>query len=314
VSQAGRIERRLKLKDIRILLAVVDAGSMGRAAERLSTSQPAVSRSIAELEHTLGVRLLDRSSRGIEPTAYGRALIKRGVAVFDELQQGVNDIEFLADPTAGELRIGASIAVAAGLVVAAIERLRRRRPGLNFHVVAADTAAVYRALEDRRIDLGVVHIVGPLPTSELNAELLFQEPQVVAAAPENPWTRRRRVQLSDLMNEPWTLPPAETQFGSLATDAFRTNRLSLPTKLVTASLPVRQALVATGSFLTLVPRVVLAFPAGKANLKRLPIDLPSTQRAVGIVALKNRTLSSLAELFRECVREVSKPLGRVGRT
>jgi DNA-binding transcriptional LysR family regulator len=72
---------------------------MSKAAERLATAQPALSRSIAELEHALGVQLLDRRPRGVEPTDYGRALIKRGIAAFDELRQGVKDIEFLSDPT-----------------------------------------------------------------------------------------------------------------------------------------------------------------------------------------------------------------------
>src|SRR5689334_2700950 len=109
-----RIERRLKLHHLRVLMAVVQMGSMHKAAEHLGTSQPAVSRSISDLEHALGVRLLDRSRVGVEATQYGRAIIKRGVAVFDELRQGVKDIEFLADPTAGELRIGCTEGVASG--------------------------------------------------------------------------------------------------------------------------------------------------------------------------------------------------------
>jgi DNA-binding transcriptional LysR family regulator len=103
---SDRIGRRLKLQDLHVLLTVVQAGSMGKAAERLNTVQPAISRSIAELEHALGVRLLDRHRQGVEPTEYGRALLDRGVAVFDELRQAVKNIEFLADPTAGEVRIG----------------------------------------------------------------------------------------------------------------------------------------------------------------------------------------------------------------
>src|SRR5262247_982283 len=120
MDQIDRIERRLKLHDMRVLISVVDAGSMHKAAERLATSQPAVSRAISDLEHALGVRLLDRSPRGIEPTQYGRAIIKRGVAVFDELRQGVKDIEFLTDPTAGELRIGTTESLATGLVFAVV--------------------------------------------------------------------------------------------------------------------------------------------------------------------------------------------------
>src|SRR5262245_2748313 len=104
MKRDDRIERRLKLQDIRVLMSVVQAGSVSKAAGLLGTAQPALSRSIAQLEQTIGVRLLDRGPRGVEPTAYGRALIKRGIAVFDELRQGMRDIEFLTDPTAGELR------------------------------------------------------------------------------------------------------------------------------------------------------------------------------------------------------------------
>jgi DNA-binding transcriptional LysR family regulator len=310
MSRIDRVERRLKLHDIRVLLSVVQAGGMGKAAERLGTSQPAISRSIADLEEALGVRLVDRSRRGIEPTPYGRALIQRSTAVFDELQQAVKDIEFLADPTAGELRVGASIAVAAGFMVAVIDRLSGRHPRLNFHLLAADTAMTYRALEERKIDLAVVHMIEPLPRGELDAEILFHEPQAVAAAAENPWTRRRSLKLADLMDEPWTLPAPDTQFGRLAMEAFRANGLGLPRKLITSSLPVRQELVATGRFLTMVPSVVLAFPPRNAALKRLPIDLPTTRRPVGLVTLKNRTLSSVAELFRHGVRELAKPMAR----
>ena len=92
MGEFDRIERRISLHDVRVLMMVVQAGSMGKAARRLATSQPAISRSIAELEDALGVRLLDRSPQGIEPTAYGRALLKRGLVVFDELMQGVKDI------------------------------------------------------------------------------------------------------------------------------------------------------------------------------------------------------------------------------
>src|SRR5215510_1861200 len=113
MDEIERIERRVKLHDVRVLMSVVQAGSMNKAAERLATSQPAISRAISDLEHALGVRLLDRSPNGIEPTQYGRSIIKRGIAVFDELRQGVKDIEFLADPSVGELRIGTTEAMAA---------------------------------------------------------------------------------------------------------------------------------------------------------------------------------------------------------
>src|SRR5215468_5845550 len=89
-----RIGRRLKLHDLHVLMAVVQAGSMGKAAALLNTGQSAVSRSIGELERTLGVRLLERGPRGIEPTACGRAVLNGGAAVFDDLRQTVRNVEF----------------------------------------------------------------------------------------------------------------------------------------------------------------------------------------------------------------------------
>src|SRR4051794_23929908 len=95
---SDRIGRRMKLHDLHVLMAVVQAGSMSKAAQLLNTTQPAISRSIADLEHTIGVRLLDRGRHGAEATVYGRALLEGGTAMFDDLRQAVRNIEFLADP------------------------------------------------------------------------------------------------------------------------------------------------------------------------------------------------------------------------
>src|SRR5262245_6806492 len=105
-----RVGRRLKLRDIEVLLAVAKCGTMGKAATLLSVSQPAISKAISDMEHVLGVRLLDRNPRGVEPTVYARALLDRGLVAFDELKQAVKHIEFLANPTTGELRVGSTIA------------------------------------------------------------------------------------------------------------------------------------------------------------------------------------------------------------
>src|ERR1700746_2908590 len=109
-----RVGRRVKLRDLHIALAVAEAGSMTRAAEDLAVSYPVVSKTISELEHTLGVKLFDRSISGVEPTHYGRALLKSGVAVFDEMRKGLQQIEFIKQPDTGELRIGSSPVGGAG--------------------------------------------------------------------------------------------------------------------------------------------------------------------------------------------------------
>ena len=124
----------MKLQDLHVLMAVVQAGSMSKAAALLNTTQPAISRSIAELERRIGVRLLDRNPQGVEPTEYGRALLDGGAAVFDDLRQAVKNIEFLADPTAGEVRIGCNAHSRREL------RFRRRRsafPALSAHRISS---------------------------------------------------------------------------------------------------------------------------------------------------------------------------------
>lgn len=109
----GRIGRRIRLRDLHILFAVVQHGSMTKAGAHLGMSQSAVSQAIAALEHALAVPVLDRTPRGVELTIYGTALMRRGQAAFDELRSGVKDIEFLADPEVGEVRIACTELMAA---------------------------------------------------------------------------------------------------------------------------------------------------------------------------------------------------------
>jgi len=123
-----RIGRRLKLRDLHILITVVQSGTMAKAAQQLAVSQPVVSKALSDLERTLGVALLDRTRRGVEPTLYGRALLRHGLAVFDELRQSVEEIEFLADPTVGELRIACTASMIAGFLPAILKVLQRRHP------------------------------------------------------------------------------------------------------------------------------------------------------------------------------------------
>ena len=152
-----RLGYRLKLRDLHILLAVAESGSMSKAAERLAVSAPVVSKAIADIEHTFGVRMLDRTPRGVEPTLYGHALLDSGIAAFDALKQGARQIEFLSNPTVGEVRIGCSEPFAAGLLPAIVEQMGRQYPGIVCHVVQTPSAPTleFRELRERRVDLMV---------------------------------------------------------------------------------------------------------------------------------------------------------------
>lgn len=308
---SDRIGRRMKLHELHVLMAVMQAGSMRKAAALLNTTQSAISRSIADLEQTMGARLLDRSAHGVEPTRYGRALLKRGVAVFDELKQSVRDIEFLSNPEGGELLIGSGSAFAEGFVLAVIDRLSQRYPRAAYHVMPSTLTGLYDELRERRIELAFSGNSQLRPQDDIDAEVLFEEPLVVATSVGNPLIRRRRIDLADLLNEPWTWSPPGTVVDRLVVEAFRASGLDPPrARVYTDAINVRIRLASTKGFLIVVPASMLSFPDKHPSLRRLPVELPTTRRQMGIITLKNRTLSPLAQLFIACARDISGPLAK----
>ena len=304
---SDRIGRRIKLRDLHMALAVAEAGSMTRAAEELAVSYPVVSKTISELEHTLGVKLFDRSKSGVEPTHYGRALLKSGVAVFDEMRKGLQQIEFIKQPDAGELRIGSSIVTDAGLLPAIIERFAQDFPHAIIHVLPENIAIQqYDSLRDRKVEL----VFGRLPVTmaepDLVAESLFDEPHAVVAGSESRWAKRRNLTLAELIGEPWVLAQPGSLARSLHDDVFRKNGLEPPSATVlTVSLQLYMRLIETGRWLGLVPASVMRFGGQHMRLKILPVKFLTPPAPVGIVVVKDRTLTPLAERFIECARKVA---------
>lgn len=301
-----RVRRRLKLRDVDVLLAVVQTGSMGKASAVLRMSQPAVSKAIASLEQTLGVQLLDRSRRGVEPTPYGLALIKRGVAVFDELRQGVQDIAFLTDPTVGEIRVGGTEGMISTVFSPVVHQLSTQYPRMSFRVIVGDLRTLYRELEARRVDVVVSRLHNP-PSEEYSAEVLYEDTLVVVTGLRNPLARRRKIEIAELLDEPWTFQPSDTNFGSFAMDAFRAVGLAPPRIAVaTTSHTLHNELLATGRYLAMVPRFWVLLQRPNPSFKVLPVAFPHTQHKVAIITLKNRSLSSATQFFIDRVRAITK--------
>jgi DNA-binding transcriptional LysR family regulator len=309
MDRRHRARRRLKLRQLEILLAVADTGSMAKAASRLAISQPAISRAVADAEHALGVPLFERSKQGANPTQYGRALLKRGIAAFDEIDQGVRDIEFLADPTSGELSIGSPAGVAEGIVLAVINRLSRQYPRVVFHLSIATGSALLEQLRERQIEIGFDPVSELVGEDDVELEVLYDQPLIVVAGVENPWVRRRKIRLSELVNEPWTWPPPGSKYDSLIVEAFRANGLKPPRPTVyTHAINLRVSLAATGTFLAVVAASTVSMLSKYPSIRKLPVDLPAAHQGVGIITLKKRTLSPLAQLFIDCAREIAKAI------
>jgi DNA-binding transcriptional LysR family regulator len=307
---SDRVGRRLKLHDLHVLMATVKAGSMNKAAAILNTTQPAISKSVADLEHAMGVRLLERKAQGVEPTQYGHALLKRCVTVFDELREGVRDIEFLADPTVGEVRVGSTEPLAAGLLPFVVARLNRRYPRIRSHIdVQPNFGSLERVLRARDIDLMIARALGPI-SEGMNTETLFRDRLLFVAGPKSPWARRRKIGLADLQGEPWTLPPEGSVPRSLIVQAFRAAGID-PPRPVNSGFPIalHVALVATGRFLAVIPESQLRF-SSQMPVHVLPVDIQIPFSPVVIVTLKDRMLSPVAARFIACVRETVKPLAK----
>jgi DNA-binding transcriptional LysR family regulator len=306
---ANNIHRRLKLRDLDTLLVVARCGSMAKAAGELAISQPAVSKAIGDMEHLLGVQLFDRTTQGVEPTRYGNALLRWSKAIFDDVRQGVKEIEFLANPTVGELRIGASEPMLGGFLAAVLSKINRRYPGISFNVHQPHSLAAQRQqLRERQVDLLVGRIPPQDAQDDLLSEILFDEEWSIVTGPGNPLARRRKLALADLLSEPWTLPPADSVAGRYLEETFRKAGLKQPQSVVTCgSIQMHYALMARGPFLAVFPDSLLRFSIDLMALKVLPVKLPGSPPPVGITTLKGRTVSPVTQLFLREARRVADP-------
>lgn len=287
---------------------------MAKAAERLACSRPVVSKAIAGLEDTLGVRLFDRTPLGIEPTRYGLALLRRSTTVFDELRLTVNEIDQLLDPNAGELRVGCIETMMAGLAAAAIDRLMLTYPRLRVQTLTGGAGMQLQWLRERKCEAVLAREVADEPDPEIEEEVLYHERLVVVAgASSAPGRRSKRISLADLADEKWILAGHEVAPGGAAFEAFSNLGLPIPkVSILSESLVLRYSLLATGRYLTMVPASVFMFGSKPAELRVLPIEIEASRKARVVATLKGRTLSPAASAFVEQVRELTRPLAEKG--
>ena len=202
--------------------------------------------------------------------------------------------------------------LAAGFLPAVIRSLHRRHPNLTIHVklsVVVDT--LYRELRDRNVDLIIERIMTPFVEEDLKAEVLFNELTVIVAGRRNRWTRRRKIDLADLIHEPWVFPAEGSVALLVAAEMFRSSGLEMPRRgAVCAAMPVAAALVANGPYLANLPGSLVHFGGNQLQVKVLPLKVPVSPSPVGVVTLKRRTINPVAKLFIDHAREVAKPLAR----
>ena len=297
-------QRRIRLRDLETLAAVVQSGSMRKAAESVHLSQPAVSRAIRDLEHALGVRLLQRGPGGTEPTAFAESVLRRSRVVFDELQNCLRELAEMAEPGTGHVLLGCGETLHAGLIPSTIATLLRAHPRMQFTLEsgqAPDLIDVF--LRGRLIDFVVARPAWPLPPG-FAGEPLFRERMLVAVSTRHPLARKRKLGLADLVDEHWILSRSETDADSPLVLACAQAGLELPARRVeSGSLGSRYVLLESGRFVTLIPHSLRLFSQQRDALRVLPIELPVWSTPVMIITVRDRVLSPAAELFLSHLRD-----------
>jgi DNA-binding transcriptional LysR family regulator len=305
-----RMGRRVTLRDLQVLIAVAQSGSMAKAASHLSITQPAVSQAVANLERAFGARLIDRGPQGAVLTSYGEAIQRRGVEVFDVLKQGSRDIEYLSDAGTGDVWIGANEVLLGGFVPTVVQRLTEQHPNVAVHAMTVNTSDFdFQKLRERKLDLLLGRVMPPT-NDDLNVQPLFEEGLSVVVGQSSPWAKRRKVTLSELAGGPWIFGEPDNVVRSVVSKAFVDSGLDAPrVGIVSVSMHLRLALLATGNYVSTIPNSFVRYAVDRWSLRILPIDL-GLRLPVGIFTLKNRTLSPVALNFIRNVRSVAKSVAK----
>ena len=306
MKAADQIARRLRLKDLYTLQAVAELGSMAEASRHLALSQPAISKAIADMEHTVRAVLLDRSSRGVELTDCGQLLLGRARTIFDEMRQGVADIAAMSDPTCGEIRIGTTEPLTV-VLSEIIGHLSRKYPRISYVVTISDGDTLDRDLRERKLDVLLRRWVPTLVADDLVVEVLFESLLGVLAGRNHPLLRRKRLELAELVDERWALSPPDSFLGRVVVDVFRRRGLPLPAAVVTTvSIYMRLTLLASGKFISVLPLTMLRHPSSSAWLRAVDTDLADTAAPIALITMKKRRASGPQRLFQQASLEVCK--------
>lgn len=298
---------RLKLRHLVLVVAIAEHGSVLRAAENLHLAQPAVTRSLREVEHILGVELFTRGPRGVTPTLFGEAFVEHARAVLAELRRAGDRISGLADGEVGTVTIGTLLAGSNVLLPRAIASLKENRPGITVIVQEATFDAQVPRLLDGEIDL----ILGRLnPIEELRGVrqiTLYSEPVRLVARRGHPARDRAGLCLADLLDYPWVLPLEQTALRHELEQVFRGEGLAPPGNLVecTSVLTVR-TLVRDTDMIAALPELVARTDS---EIAPLPVPLETVRRQVGVTLPAHRPPTPSARLMLEHLRERAAEVG-----
>jgi DNA-binding transcriptional LysR family regulator len=301
-----RLPRHLKIRELRVFVAVLEHRSFRRAAAVLHLTQPAVTKAIGSLEAMLGVRLFDRGNQGVEPTVHGLSLAPRAAAIFDELRRAAQDLSLVSDGTQGTLRVGILPMPAIPFLPVAVRRLTDAHPGIFVSVVEDRQAELIDRLRRGDIELAILRLALVALDDGMRVDRLFDEKLCVIAAADHPLARRRQLTWPQLLCERWVLPAADSYFYERVLQVLARNRLQMPRQVIEAtSINIQFGMTLHAGMLSFGMRSQVEFAPGWPALVRLPFELPAPATIVGAVSLRSRQLSPLAQQLIRHVRELA---------
>jgi DNA-binding transcriptional LysR family regulator len=296
----------LDSRRLKHFLAVYDLRSIGQAAEKLFLTQPALSKSIRQLEEDLEVKLFDRTPLGVVPTVYGDALAQHARVIRSEMRHAETEIANLRGAVKGHVTVGCGPSVAASLMPLATEKLRKAKPGIRFTIIEGLVDTILPALRRGEIDLAVG--AWPRPAdSDVTAETLVRDRVCVVAGPRHVLTRKKTVELSDLLEFPWVLPPESQRFRQLLEETFLAKGLSPPTPSVTSnSATFIRTMLLDNLSLSFLPMQSLPLKNRSSTLVALPVAGLSREIEVTITFRERAVIPPAVHALIAALREVAQ--------
>lgn len=302
------VRTSFKPRHVQLLVALDDIRHLGKVAASINVSQPAVSKALGELERGLGLKLFERTARGVVPTAYGECLIRHARAMLSELAQARDELRGLASGSSGSIRVGALATAALELLPHALAVLKASRPGISVLVREGTVETLLPELLLGNLDL----IVGRLPdgrsAQELGEKTLMEEGVSVVAGRHHPLAGRKRLRWSDLKPYPWVLPPVNTLLREPLERVFEIHRIAMPAnRIETLSVHVIRAYLHYTNAIAALASDVSRYYESLSLLTVLPLELPKLVRPVGVFWNRHRPLAPVARALIQCLEEVSRP-------
>jgi len=303
------ILRNLKARQLQLLVALDDHGSLKKVAEATHITLPAVSKALAELEKGLGLQLFSRTPSGVRPTVYGACLIRYARTVLIELQQARDELKALSSGSGGKVNVGAYVASTSVLLPRTLANLKERSPLTNVFVIEGTGSILLPQLWEGKLDLVVGRLPPLSPSSGFDEKVLLEEPLRLVVGPQHPLARRKRVNWSDLAEYPWVLPPLPAQIRVPVDLALSRHGIDMDRNYIeTASSHLTREYLYLNEAIGAMANAAAHDPS--MPVKILPLALPKVNRGVGILWNRNRPLSPAAQMMIECFDEIAEELRR----